>query len=100
MPDLSSAKTLELFRRVEQRVPSADLLRWRQIARILWEDGAGGVSDEEAESILGRARSDLRRIVLELARKHPRDALVLELERRVRDSTDPGVRPDDRTESR
>lgn len=96
MPDLSSAKTLELFRRVEKRVPSADLLRWRQIARILWEEGTGGGSDEEAESILGRARADLRRIVLELARKHPRDELVLELERRVRGSANPDPTPADR----
>jgi hypothetical protein len=86
VPDLSSAKTLELFRRVEQRVASADLLRWRQIARILWEEGAGAASAEEAESVLARARADLRRIVFELVKRRPHDALVVELDRRVRGS--------------
>ncbi len=78
--------TLDLLRSVETLVPEVDLRSWREARRVLWEDPLPlGSSADPLESAdrLDRARSELRRIVTRLAKRHVSCPEIEQLARRV-----------------
>ena len=79
----STSSTVELLRRAEKFVPSADLMRWKQIVRVMAQIESDDPADESERARREEAKRDLRRILREIEAVRPNDRIVTELLRRL-----------------
>lgn len=77
---------IELLRRAEKFVPWADLLRWKQVRRVLVDDSAPKDDRALDEATREKAKRDLVRILREIEAVRPNERTVSELLRRFQRS--------------